>query len=244
MRQQFRRLLDPDRTAALLGRRGRASKQPDRTDRPTPAEPSDPAAQSLATPGRGEIYGRAAGSLLEDNDFTSRLDPALRQHAIFGELNTSHVLEILALQPGGPTVLNNLRFPKQSIKANIDHVLVAGSRVLVIDSKRLHPGTYAGDSPKTLTRNGAPSDNIKTKTGITATNLLRGYLTDRHTQPSMDLPLLVLWPSSPGVIDHGRLRLPGVRTTTGPALYNFVICNQLFAPADPAIVNKLRQLVL
>ena len=58
------------------------------------------------------------------------------------ELRTAQVLDRLASQPGGPTVLHDLAIPIPNISANIDHVVVSGRRVLIVDSKGWRPARY------------------------------------------------------------------------------------------------------
>lgn len=57
-----------------------------------------------------------------------------------GERLTAKILDAQAAQRGF-TVLHDLRIPRS--KANIDHIVVAGSIVWVIDSKLWLPGFYA-----------------------------------------------------------------------------------------------------
>lgn len=56
------------------------------------------------------------------------------------EKDTAHTLNVLALKPGGPTVLHDLDIPGS--QANIDHVVVSGSKVILLDSKKWKPGFY------------------------------------------------------------------------------------------------------
>lgn len=81
-------------------------------------------------------FGRAGGSLV-GADFAANAETAKAGHA--GEILTAATLDALA-RTGGFTVLHDLRIPGS--KANIDHVVVAGSKVWVIDSKLWKPGFY------------------------------------------------------------------------------------------------------
>lgn len=58
-----------------------------------------------------------------------------------GELRTASVLDAAA-QRHGFTVLHDLHIPLPGITANVDHVVVSGRRVLLIDAKVWRPGTY------------------------------------------------------------------------------------------------------
>jgi len=67
-----------------------------------------------------------------------------------GEVRTAALLDSLAARPGGPAVLHDLRIPGGS--ANVDHVVVTGSRVHVVDAKVWAPGVYwtwSGVTPST-----------------------------------------------------------------------------------------------
>ena len=59
-----------------------------------------------------------------------------------GELLTAAVLDRLA-RPDGPTVLHDLLLPAASgVRVNVDHVVVSGRRVVLVDSKCWQPGRY------------------------------------------------------------------------------------------------------
>lgn len=81
-------------------------------------------------------YGRAGGSL-DDAGFAANAQTAKAGQA--GELLTARILNRQAADRGF-TVLHDLRVPRA--RANIDHVVVAGNRVWVIDSKLWLPGVY------------------------------------------------------------------------------------------------------
>lgn len=60
-----------------------------------------------------------------------------------GELKTGSVLDRLA-SSHGPVVLHDLRIPAPGARANIDHAVVAGRAVWLIDSKHWAPGFVWG----------------------------------------------------------------------------------------------------
>ncbi|MGO3032154.1 MAG: nuclease-related domain-containing protein [Microbacterium gubbeenense] len=86
----------------------------------------------------GVVYGRAGGSLAGAG--WAQKDAA--RIGASGERLTAEVLDPLAKRPGGVTVLHDLDIPIPGFKANIDHVIVAGSTVTIIDSKVWRPGIY------------------------------------------------------------------------------------------------------
>lgn len=81
--------------------------------------------------------GNAGGSLT-DAGFARNAGTARAGQT--GELLTARILDAQAAERGF-TVIHDLRIPRA--KANIDHVVVAGNRVWVIDSKLWMPGLYS-----------------------------------------------------------------------------------------------------
>lgn len=81
--------------------------------------------------------GRAGGAL-DDAGFAVNAGTAKAGQT--GELLTARILDARAANHGF-TVLHDLRIPRA--KANIDHIVVAGNRVWVIDSKLWMPGLYS-----------------------------------------------------------------------------------------------------
>ena len=87
---------------------------------------------------RGRIIGTPGGSLNETATW------AKNQHVVKAghdaEVKTGEKLNQWALCEGGPTVLHDLHIPGSN--ANIDHVVVSGTKVLMVDSKAWKPATY------------------------------------------------------------------------------------------------------
>lgn len=79
-----------------------------------------------------------AGGSLTDAGFAANAGTARAGKT--GEILTARILDAQA-KTRGFTVLHDLRIPRA--KANIDHVVVAGNRVWVIDSKLWLPGLYS-----------------------------------------------------------------------------------------------------
>jgi len=160
-----------------------------------------------------------------------------------GEVRTAEVLARLC-QGAGPTVLHDLRLPMGKIQANIDHIVVSGSEVTILDSKAWQPGriwTLAG-----VTRRGwkrFPSGDKKTlamaRTAISA--LLQG----QKVHHRMTTPLMVVWPSNDKKpLKLGLFKPVGATAITGRRLT--VSAKRLLGskPADPAIVAALLPLVI
>ena len=86
-------------------------------------------------------YGRewgAPGSSLVDSNF----EDSKVQQGLEGELRTAEILRSLLTKFPGLIVLHSAPWPGGS-DADIDHVLLAGTHVLLIDSKMWQPGTYS-----------------------------------------------------------------------------------------------------
>lgn len=81
-------------------------------------------------------YGRAGGSL---DEATFAVSVGAARAGRRGEILTALTLDKLASERGF-TVLHDLRIPGST--ANIDHVVVSGDKVWVIDSKLWKPGIY------------------------------------------------------------------------------------------------------
>jgi len=59
-----------------------------------------------------------------------------------GEVRTGALLAKLAEVPGGPTVIHDLRIPIPGFRANIDHAVISGREVTLVDSKLWKDGFY------------------------------------------------------------------------------------------------------
>lgn len=89
-----------------------------------------PYGRVVGTPGRGLLAGDVHGSA---GDVSA---------GVAGERQTASVLDALAARPGGPWVFHDLTMPSPRLRANIDHAVVYGSHVWLIDSKMWRSGFY------------------------------------------------------------------------------------------------------
>lgn len=87
----------------------------------------------------GRVIGQAATGLSAGNNGWAA-NAGVAAAGARGEVRTALVLDALALLPGGVTVLHDVLVPGGP--ANVDHVVVQGSRVLLLDSKSWLPGFY------------------------------------------------------------------------------------------------------
>jgi hypothetical protein len=166
------------------------------------------------------------------------LDRSRRVVGHAGELATAAVLA--EYEAGHPevAVLHSLRLPRRSV--DIDHVVVAGARVWVLDSKCWAPGFHwgwggrhrAGIRERADYRSSAPM----------AAHFLKRYLGSRT---SVEVPVVVVWPSS----GRGALRLwawrpNGLSRVSGKQLRRFLERSVVPARADPWIVARLEGLLV
>jgi hypothetical protein len=189
----------------------------------------------------GQIIGRPGGSLTgatwAKNDAVARIGKA-------GEVRTAAVLDALALRPGGPTVMHDLRIPIPGINANIDHLLISGRTVFIVDAKVWKPGTYwtlNGRTRRGLSRF-TPAEK---KTMPMAVKAITGYLTSRDLAVRLATPLVVVWPSSERAAMHlWAMSSPGARVVSGR--HFAARAHRLLdtKPADAALVIALTSLVI
>lgn len=187
------------------------------------------------------VYGRAAGSLSNSESWLK--DQSTVAAGARGERNTAAELNALSRLPGGPTVMHDLTMPRAGVKANIDHLVISGSKVTIIDSKLWKPGFYwtaFGHSYRGKSR----FEPAEKKTLPMAVDILSQHLRVNGIRAVFATPLLVVWPSNDSKpLTLGLLRSPGARAIAGPLLAARLGSLVGTKPADPAIVAALRTLV-
>lgn len=191
----------------------------------------------------GQVFGRAGGSLSQSETWASNRQVAA--HGLKGERRTGTILDRIARTPDGPTVLHDLRIPVPGTKANIDHVVVSGNTIHIIDTKVWKPGFY-WTLFGTTRRGGELFPHADKKTIPMAVSGLE-KLVSRYAniQGTVARPLLVVWPSNPSTGVNVRfLRSPGAAAIPGtflearaPKLFND-------GPGDPSLVALLGQLLI
>lgn len=189
---------------------------------------------------RGQVIGRAgAGLAAGNNGWAANADVARVGRG--GELATARVLNEMAFRMGGPTVLHDLTIPGS--RANIDHVVVSGRRVTLVDTKVWKPGVYWRLGGRTF-RGLARFPYADKDTMAMAVDRIAGHLRQLGVTADLRRPLTVVWPSRDGSVQmltfsgpHGRRRL-----LSGPALERSTrrLGNR---PADPNVVAALVPLV-
>lgn len=185
----------------------------------------------------GRILGNAAGSLGHSEAWAANQDVARIGAA--GEQRTAEILDRLANQPGGPDVIHDCRIPIPGISANIDHIVVSGADVWLIDSKVWKPGFYwtlGGTTRRGLTRF-PPADK---RTLPMAADGIRGFL---RTGARIH-QLLVIWPSNQSTPLRTFAYHPAgaTRAISGPVFARHPIIRR--RSGAPAITDRLAELAI
>lgn len=187
------------------------------------------------------VFGVPGGGLVGAGRTWARNDE-VAEHGRKGELATAAILDRYA-RIGGPTVLHDLNVARGKYTVNIDHAVVFGDMVLIVDSKRWKPGFYWTLGHKT--RRGARAFPFADKTTMAKLqDYLQDYLDKRGVRARVLYPIVVVWSSS----DRVRLRLwamrcPGAQVITGDKFSRIASKVLRRVPADPAIVSALAELL-
>jgi hypothetical protein len=191
--------------------------------------------------GPGQVIGTAGGSLQNSGSWASSKGAA--KAGSKGETLTAEVLHQIANAFDGPTVFHDLRIPIPGISANIDHLVVSGKRVLIIDSKLWKPGFYwtiAGRSFRGLER--FPSADKKTM--VMARESIVKLLDRAGVRARVARPVVLIWPSNQaGAVTPWLLRIPGA-TAKAARQYVRILSVTERGNADPKIVAALLPLVI
>jgi hypothetical protein len=159
-------------------------------------------------------YGRAATGLTNDASFAANAGAA--KAGAEGEVKTAAILDGFCLKAA---ILHDLRVPLPGFKANIDHVVVSGKRVLIIDTKVWKPGFYwsfFGANRRGKERIAHTEKDLSYAQQALITHL-------RGTGAVVSNPHLVIWSSrKTGTPTLWALRVPNARLLHGDALLGFV----------------------
>ena len=184
----------------------------------------------------GQVIGRAGGGLEEANaGWAANADVARVGRA--GELATARVLDEWASRPGGPSVLHDLTIPGS--RANVDHVVVSGTRLLLVDSKVWKPGLYWSAGGRVF-RGAHRFVHAEKKTMEMAADRLAEYVARFGLHVQVAAPVTAVWSSSThGSVHLVLLRLAGLRTLHGQRLSPRLAGR---GPADQRVVQVLAAL--
>jgi hypothetical protein len=182
------------------------------------------------------VIGTPGGSLHELARFANA---ANIESGRDGERRTAEILRSICI-PGGPTVLHDLDIPMSGLAANIDHIVVSGHTVRIIDSKMWKPGFYwtlFGHTRNGLRRVAHADKQTMTLAQRAITTHLRRLV--RPAGFRVKRPLVVIWPSSRSSITTFLYRPVGAKAVTMPS-FRFRAKRLLGTkPADPAIIAAL-----
>lgn len=160
-----------------------------------------------------------------------------------GELQTAKVLDAYC-DEGGPTVLHDLVLPMRNITANIDHVVISGQQVYIIDTKAWKPGriwTFRG----TTRRGWEPFPPGDKKTLRMANESVSALLHQAGVRFKMQQPLMVIWPSNQSKRLSTTWFSPvGASPVKGPKLAGHIRHAIPHRQASPDIVRELVDLVI
>lgn len=157
------------------------------------------------------IYGTVAAGLTGAPSFAKNAGTAAA--GAQGEKRTARVLDQFADRA---LVLHDLRIPLPGVRANIDHAIVSGKHVLLIDTKVWKPGFYWTWGAKS--RRGLEAvPHIDKKTMLMAADGIARHLESNKAR--LAHPLVGVWPSSTSKqLSLHFLRVPGARAVHAEAL--------------------------
>lgn len=181
------------------------------------------------------IYGRAATGL---QDTSWAVNEAVAKMGAKGEKKSEEILNRFG---ESAAVMHDLHLPIPGFKANIDHIIVSGKRVLILDSKMWKPGfywTFSGTNRRGLEK-------------VPHTAKDQGYIQRAiishlsGTGAEVGVPKLAVWPSREDQkLSLWLLQVPGAHVITGTALAGVVRKFIGRKPADDQIVKRLATLLV
>lgn len=183
-------------------------------------------------------YGVAGGSVGDAGTAWANNKEVVR-HGTAGEVKTGDALE----RGLGKRVviLHDVSIPITGFKANIDHLVVSGSTVTIIDAKSWAGGFYWTRGG--VTRRGFERfEPAEKQTMVLAAQSIGRYLERKGLNPQMATPVVAVWSTS-GRASLWAARFPGANLINGERLQAKAskICGR--DEADPNIVDALVRLV-
>lgn len=185
-----------------------------------------------------EVIGRAGTGLEGAPSWAANAEVV--RHGLAGERKTAAVLERAVSKAPGTVVLHDLAIPIPGFTANIDHALVSGERVLLIDSKAWAAGFYwtAGGVTRRGLAKFPPADK---RTVELAADRIAGLLDRRAPAATIERSIIVVWPTR-GRVSMRWATMPGGDLVPGHHLARRA-SQFLDAPADRGVINVLSKLV-
>ena len=188
------------------------------------------------------VVGRAGAGLADASWAVNETVATIGRN---GELRTATELHrVLLANESGPTVMHDLMLPSQAIKANIDHVVVSGRDVWLLDTKVWAPGVYW--TFRGHTRRGLSLKKLSymdKKTNVLAYRAVSELLEAYNVRAHVHQPVLVVWSSANSRTPSLAWYKPvGARAIAGESLARF--CRRMRKPAANDIVSTLARLVV
>ncbi|MGC2939847.1 nuclease-related domain-containing protein [Brevibacterium sp. FAM 24638] len=192
----------------------------------------------------GASYGTPGGSLGEDEDTSWAANKAVAEVGRIGEQIVGNMLTDLVVASDGAVVLHDLSMPAHWSKANIDHIVITGSTVIIIDAKRWKPSAYY-TLRSTAYRGLFSHFKHAQKNGMGhAADSIQSMLSKRNLYATISTPLVAVVPTGPGFMSTHFLRFPRAEVVSKKALATRV--RRLIrdnGPADQGIVDALSSLL-
>ena len=179
------------------------------------------------------VYGKA-GTGLKNTSWAVNADVARIGAA--GEERMQGLLDSFRLQAA---VFHDLRIPIPGFKANIDHVIVSGRDVLVIDTKNWMPGFYW--SLGGTNRRGLKRVKYTEKDQAWVQRALTTFLAG--TGAKVRTPIVAVFPSREGKANTTFMRVPGATVVPAGSITGHVERFIGVKPSDDAITSRLMTLV-
>lgn len=194
----------------------------------------------------GEVIGTPGGSL---NGATFAANAQVAAIGARGEKQTAAIIDLLTRGGDSATVLHDLRIPISGIKANVDHVVVSGTTITIIDTK-----VWAGNTYWTLfgrTYRGLNRFASTSKSGVSypaekrTLPMARDAYAKHLGVPAENIRLaLIVWPSGRTPLNLTFMRSPGTPKIIDGTRLTLGRAGRLFGTkaADPRMVQRLRAL--
>lgn len=192
------------------------------------------------------IIGQPGGGLTDGNGGAASwaANAGVAKAGQDGEVRTARILNPLS-SDGGATILHDLNMPVAGIKANIDHIVVSGSTITILDSKTWKPGFFWTMGGKTR-RGGKSFPYGDKKTMTMAAQSIERYLNaEGVTGFNIAESVVIVWPTNDrNKLSLWAMRFPGAKLISGAKFTRRAkrICGN--KAADAAIVDSLRKLVI
>lgn len=184
------------------------------------------------------VLGIPGASLADGGDW-AKTDLAGQQMAAKREEMTAAVIDTHA-RVGAATVLHDLTVPSKRMTSNIDHIVVCGDDVWLLDTKNWAPGFY-WTMRGTSRRGFKKTPHIDKQTLVTNANQVAGMLRNHGCAPRSVRTMVVVWPSQRASATRTwALDIPGAGTIPASALDRWARATMdRSKPANPQIVELL-----